>query len=107
VGTAPCTTTSTTTVNVEVSTGAGTIAGNHGISAWTGRDAINVRLDGRFAAVRVRLHDASGKLVRSIDMPMATSEVLSIPTADLAPGIWFLSVETGELSEQFKLNLIR
>jgi hypothetical protein len=32
---------------------------------------------------------------------------MTIPTADLAPGIWFLSVETGDLNEQFKLNLVR
>ncbi len=107
VGTAPCVTTTTTTLNVEVSTGLEEATAVNGIAAWVERDNFAVRVERSTGAVRIRLHDAGGKLARSIDLPRASSETMTIPTADLAPGIWFLSVETGDLNEQFKLNLVR
>ena len=107
VGTAPCMTTTTTTLNVEVSTGLEEATAVNGIAAWMERDNFAVRIERSTGAVHIRLHDAAGKLARSIDLPRASSETMMIPTADLAPGIWFLSVETGDINEQFKLNLVR
>ena len=96
----------TTSVNVELTTAMAEAAATEGISATVAAGSFVIRFAGTHGAANIRVHDASGKLCHSMEHRVV-SEQLTVPVGDILPGVYFLTVETGELNRTFKLPVVR
>jgi hypothetical protein len=106
VGSGPCASVATTSVNVELTTAMAEAAATEGISATVAAGSFVIRFAGTHGAANIRVHDASGKLCHSMEHRVV-SEQLTVPVGDILPGVYFLTVETGELNRTFKLPVVR
>ena len=101
-----CSDTATATLVVESTTGIDGVREEGGVRAWTTTNSFQVRLPGGDGIVQLKLHDAAGKLHRSVVLPVDRDQV-ELPADQLPTGVWFLTVETGEYQHSFRLLLVR
>jgi hypothetical protein len=69
-----------------------TTAGVFGIYPNPVKEVLNIQLGAAATTgpIRIRITDASGKLVKSILVVSASSNMLTVPVGDLVPGIYFI-----------------
>jgi hypothetical protein len=101
-----CSDTATATLVVESTTGVDGIREQGGVRAWTTANGFQVWVPGADGLVHLKLHDAAGKLHRSVMLPVNRHQV-ELPADQLRTGVWFLTVETGESQHSFRLLLVR
>jgi hypothetical protein len=101
-----CSSSITMDVIVQVSTGAQTSGSQDGLHAWATNEAFVLVSTLDHGAVSIRVSDAAGRLHVADMMPLQGGQVM-IPTARLSAGIWYLTVETGDMQRTFRLPLVR
>ena len=101
-----CTSTTTLELNVESTTGLATIVG-HTLNAWVSGEVFVV--DHNFndnEPVLVRVLSTNGQLVQTHRFAGQPAR-LTLPTADLATGIWLVRVSSGNNVRTFSLPVLR
>ena len=69
-------------------------------------DAINIQLNGTEAsAINIQLYDATGKLIQSLERMNFGNSITTIPTAELAKGVYIVKVTSNGFSGTQKVIL--